>query len=118
MEGGAVEREMLENGASREDANRAAWDVFKGNAALLSSTNAVEGGLLGKLVHKAPTFSNPIANTFSKIFNYVPQTAAEMAVQGYEEGAQEGISRAAMGQGEDSFSQILNPVDWTDFQCG
>ena len=116
MEGGAVEREMLENGASREDANRAAWDVFKGNAALLTATNAVEGGLLGKLVHKAPTFSNPIANTFSKIFNYVPQTAAEMAVQGYEEGAQEGISRAAMGQGEDSFSQILNPVDWTDEQ--
>lgn len=116
MEGGAVEREMLENGASREDANRAAWDVFKGNAALLTATNAVEGGLLGKLVHKAPTFSNPIANTFSKIFNYVPQTAAEMAVQGYEEGAQEGISRAAMGQGEDSFSQVLNPVDWTDEQ--
>ena len=116
MEGGAVEREMLENGASREDANRAAWDVFKGNAALLTATNAVEGGLLGKLVHKAPTFSNPIANTASKIFNYVPQTAAEMAVQGYEEGAQEGISRAAMGQGEDSFSQILNPVDWTDEQ--
>ena len=116
MEGGAVEREMLENGASREDANQAAWDVFKRNAALLTATNAVEGGLLGKLVHKAPTFSNPIANTSSKIFNYVPQTAAEMAVQGYEEGAQEGISRAAMGQGEDSFSQILNPVDWTDEQ--
>lgn len=116
MEGGAVEREMLENGASREDANRAAWDVFKRNAALLTATNAVEGGLLGKLVHKAPTFSNPIANTASKIFNYAPQTVAEMAVQGYEEGAQEGISRAAMGQGEDSFSQILNPVDWTDEQ--
>ena len=116
MEGGAVEREMLENGASREDANRAAWDVFKGNAALLTATNAIEGGFLGKLVHKAPTFSNPIANTASKIFNYAPQTVAEMAVQGYEEGAQEGISRAAMGRGKDSFSQILNPVDWTDEQ--
>ena len=116
MEGGGTEREMLENGASREAANAAAWDVFKKNAALLTATNALEGGLLGKLGVKTPTFKNPVANGISRAAAYAPQTAAEAVLQGYEEGAQEGIQAAAMGNGANTAAQILNPSNWTEGQ--
>ena len=116
MEGGGTEREMLENGASREAANAASWDVFKKNAALLTATNALEGGLLGKLGVKTPTFKNPVANGISRAAAYAPQTAAEAVLQGYEEGAQEGIQAAAMGNGANTATQILNPSNWTEGQ--
>lgn len=116
MEGGGTEREMLENGASREAANAAAWDVFKKNAALLTATNALEGGLLSKLGVKTPTFKNPVANGISRAAAYAPQTAAEAVLQGYEEGAQEGIQAAAMGNGANTAAQILNPSNWTEGQ--
>ena len=116
MEGGGTEREMLENGASREAANAAAWDVFKKNAALLTVTNALEGGLLSKLGVKTPTFKNPVANGISRAAAYAPQTAAEAVLQGYEEGAQEGIQAAAMGNGANMAAQILNPSNWTEGQ--
>ena len=118
MEGGGTEREMLENGASREAANAAAWDVFKKNAALLTATNALEGGLLGKLGVKTPAFKNPVANGISRAAAYAPQTAAEAVLQGYEEGAQEGIQAAAMGNGANTAAQILNPSNWTEGQWG
>ena len=116
MEGGGTEREMLEKGASHEVANAAAWDVFKKNAALLTATNALEGGLLGKLGVKTPTFKNPVANGISRAAAYAPQTAAEAVLQGYEEGAQEGIQAAAMGNGANTAAQILNPSNWTEGQ--
>nr|DAS84512.1 MAG TPA: hypothetical protein [Caudoviricetes sp.] len=116
MEGGGTEREMLENGASREAANAASWDVFKKNAALLTATNALEGGLLGKLGVKTPTFKNPVANGISRAAAYAPQTAAEAVLQGYEEGAQEGIQAAAMGNGANTAAQILHPSNWTEGQ--
>ena len=116
MEGGGTEREMLENGASREAANAASWDVFKKNAALLTATNALEGGLLGKLGVKTPTFKNPVANGISRAASYAPQTAAEAILQGYEEGAQEGIQAGVMGKGANTAAQILNPSNWTEGQ--
>ena len=116
MEGGGTEREMLEKGASHEVANAAAWDVFKKNVALLTATNALEGGLLGKLGVKTPTFKNPVANGISRAASYAPQTAAEAVLQGYEEGAQEGIQAAAMGNGANTAAQILNPSNWTEEQ--
>ena len=54
MEGGNTEREMLRNGATPEEARQAAWDVFNENVGLLTATNALEGGLLGKLKIKTP----------------------------------------------------------------
>ena len=116
MEGGGTERELLENGASRDTANQASWDVFKKNAALLTVTNALEGGLLGKLGVNTPKFSNRVANGISRAAAYAPQTAAEAVLQGYEEGAQEGIQAAAMGEGANTAAQILNPGNWTEGQ--
>lgn len=116
MEGGNTERQMLESGASREEANRAKWDAFKGNVALLTATNALEGGLLGKVAKvKTPTFENGILNTASKAAGYLPATAAESALQGYEEGAQQGIQEGAMSGAMD-LNHILNPNAWNDEQ--
>ena len=116
MEGGGAEREMLENGASREDAKQAAWDVFKGNAAFLAASNALQAGLLGKVKVPVPKSSNAVLNSVGNIFGYAPATMAEMASQGYEEGVQQGIQNSAMGRAEDSAAQIFNPLDWTDDQ--
>lgn len=116
MEGGNTEREMLQNGATPEEARQAAWDVFGENVGLLTATNALEGGLLGKIKIKTPRFSNPVANTASRVAGYVPTTAAEMALQGYEEGAQQGIQNGVEGESPNTFSQILNPTTWTDDQ--
>ncbi|MCI6283595.1 glucosaminidase domain-containing protein [Selenomonas sp.] len=116
MEGGNTERQMLESGASREEANRAKWDAFKGNVALLTATNALEGGLLGKVAKvKTPTFENGILNTASKAAGYLPATAAESALQGYEEGAQQGIQEGAMSGAMD-LNHILSPNAWNDEQ--
>lgn len=116
MEGGNTEREMLQNGATPEEARQAAWDVFGENVGLLTATNALEGGLLGKIKIKTPRFSNPVANTASRVAGYVPTTAAEMALQGYEEGAQQGIQNGVEGESPNTFAQILNPTTWTDDQ--
>ena len=116
MEGGGTERELLENGASRETANQAAWDVFKENAALLTATNALEGGLLGKLFGPATKSSGRAANAVRSAVSYAPQTAAEALLQGYEEGAQEGIQAGVMGKGANTAAQILNPGNWTEEQ--
>lgn len=116
MEGGNTEREMLQNGATPEEARQAAWDVFGENVGLLTATNALEGGLLGKIKIKTPRFSNPVANTASRVAGYVPTTAAEMALQGYEEGAQQGIQNGVEGQSPNTANQILNPFAWTDDQ--
>lgn len=116
MEGGNTEREMLQNGATPEEARQAAWDVFGENVGLLTATNALEGGLLGKIKIKTPRFSNPVANTVSRVAGYVPTTAAEMALQGYEEGAQQGIQNGVEGESPNTFGQILNPTTWTDDQ--
>ena len=116
MEGGGTEREMLENGVSPDAAREASWDVFRKNAGLLTATNALEGGLFGKAFIKAPTFNSSAANAVAKAVSYAPQTAMEMLLQGYEEGAQQGIQDAAMGKGENSAEQILNPLQWTDEQ--
>ncbi|WP_303104094.1 DEAD/DEAH box helicase family protein [uncultured Mitsuokella sp.] len=116
MEGGNTEREMLQNGATPEEARQAAWDVFGENVGLLTATNALEGGLLGKIKIKTPRFSNPVANTASRAAGYVPTTAAEMALQGYEEGAQQGIQNGVEGESPNTFGQILNPTTWTDDQ--
>lgn len=116
MEGGGVEREMLAGGASREAANEAAWKVFRENAGLLTVTNAIGGGLLYGRGIKMPKFSNPVAKAVGAAVSYAPQTAAEMVTQGYEEGVQEGIHDAAMGRGEDSLAQKLNPFQWTEGQ--
>ena len=116
MEGGNTEREMLQNGATPEEARQAAWDVFGENVGLLTATNALEGGLLGKIKIKTPRFSNPVANTASRVAGYVPTTAAEMALQGYEEGAQQGIQNSVEGESPNTFAQILNPTTWTDDQ--
>lgn len=116
MEGGNTEREMLRNGATPEEARQAAWDVFNENVGLLTATNALEGGLLGKLKIKTPKFSNPVVNTASRAAGYIPTTAAEMALQGYEEGAQQGIQNGVEGQSPNTANQILNPFAWTDAQ--
>ena len=116
MEGGGTEREMLENGVSPDAAREASWDVFRKNAGLLTATNALEGGLFGKAFIKAPMFNSSAANAVAKAVSYAPQTAMEMLLQGYEEGAQQGIQDAAMGKGENSAEQILNPLQWTDEQ--
>lgn len=116
MEGGNTEREMLQNGATPEEARQAAWDVFGENVGLLTATNALEGGLLGKIKIKTPHFSNPVANTASRIAGYAPTTAAEMALQGYEEGAQQGIQDGVEGESPNTANQILNPFAWTDDQ--
>lgn len=116
MEGGNTEREMLQNGATPEEARQAAWDVFGENVGLLTATNALEGGLLGKIKIKTPHFSNPVANTASRVAGYVPTTAAEMALQGYEEGAQQGIQNGVEGESPNTANQILNPFAWTDDQ--
>lgn len=116
MEGGNTEREMLQNGATPEEARQAAWDVFGENVGLLTATNALEGGLLGKIKIKTPHFSNPVVNTASRIAGYVPTTAAEMALQGYEEGAQQGIQDGVEGESPNTANQILNPFAWTDGQ--
>lgn len=116
MEGGNTEREMLQNGATPEEARQAAWNVFGENVGLLTATNALEGGLLGKIKIKTPHFSNPIVNTASRVAGYVPTTAAEMALQGYEEGAQQGIQNGVEGESPNTANQILNPFAWTDDQ--
>ena len=116
MEGGNTEREMLQNGATPEEARQAAWDVFGENVGLLTATNALEGGLLGKIKIKTPHFSNPVANTASRIAGYAPTTAAEMALQGYEEGAQQGIQDGVEVESPNTANQILNPFAWTDGQ--
>ena len=116
MEGGNTEREMLQNGATPEEARQAAWDVFGENVGLLTATNALEGGLLGKIKIKTPHFSNPVVNTASRVAGYVPTTAAEMALQGYEEGAQQGIQNGVEGESPNTANQILNPFAWTDDQ--
>lgn len=116
MEGGNTEREMLRNGTTPEEARQAAWDVFNENVGLLTATNALEGGLLGKLKIKTPKFSNPVVNTASHAAGYIPTTAAEMALQGYEEGAQQGIQNGVEGQSPNTANQILNPFAWTDSQ--
>lgn len=116
MEGGNTERQMLQNGATPEEAKRAAWNDFYGNVGLLTATNALEGGLLGKVARvKTPTFQNGLLNTASKIAGYAPATAAEAALQGYEEGAQQGIQEGAMN-GQMDMNHILNPNDWDDEQ--
>lgn len=116
MEGGNTEREMLQNGATPEEARQAAWNVFGENVGLLTATNALEGGLLGKIKIKTPHFSNPVVNTASRVAGYVPTTAAEMALQGYEEGAQQGIQNGVEGESPNTANQILNPFAWTDDQ--
>lgn len=116
MEGGNTEREMLQNGATPEEARQAAWNVFGENVGLLTATNALEGGLLGKIKIKTPHFSNPVVNTASRVAGYVPTTAAEMALQGYEEGAQQGIQDGVEGKSPNTANQILNPFAWTDDQ--
>lgn len=116
MEGGNTEREMLQNGATPEKARQAAWDVFGENVGLLTATNALEGGLLGKIKIRTPHFSNPVVNTASRVAGYVPTTAAEMALQGYEEGAQQGIQNGVEGESPNTANQILNPFAWTDDQ--
>ena len=116
MEGGNTERQMLQNGATPEEAKRAAWNDFYGNVGLLTATNALEGGLLGKVARvKTPTFQNGLLNTASKIAGYAPATAAEAALQGYEEGAQQGIQEGAM-DGQMDMNHILNPNAWDDEQ--
>ena len=116
MEGGNTERQMLQNGATPEEAKRAAWNDFYGNVGLLTATNASEGGLLGKVARvKTPTFQNGLLNTASKIAGYAPATAAEAALQGYEEGAQQGIQEGAM-DGQMDMNHILNPNAWDDEQ--
>lgn len=116
MEGGNTEREMLQNGATPEEARQAAWNVFGENVGLLTATNALEGGLLGKIKIKTPHFSNPVVNTAGRVAGYVPTTAAEMALQGYEEGAQQGIQNGVEGESPNTANQILNPFAWTDDQ--
>lgn len=116
MEGGNTEREMLQNGATPEEARQAAWNVFGENVGLLTATNALEGGLLGKIKIKTPHFSNPVVNAASRVAGYVPTTAAEMALQGYEEGAQQGIQNGVEGESPNTANQILNPFAWTDDQ--
>lgn len=116
MEGGNTEREMLQNGATPEEARQAAWNVFGENVGLLTATNALEGGLLGKIKIRTPHFSNPVVNTASRVAGYVPTTAAEMALQGYEEGAQQGIQNGVEGESPNTANQILNPFAWTDDQ--
>lgn len=116
MEGGNTEREMLQNGATPEEARQAAWNVFGENVGLLTATNALEGGLLGKIKIKTPHFSNPVVNMASRVAGYVPTTAAEMALQGYEEGAQQGIQNGVEGESPNTANQILNPFAWTDDQ--
>lgn len=112
MEGGNTERQMLQNGATPEEAKQAAWDDFYGNVGLLTTTNALEGGLLGKVARvKTPTFQNGLLNTASKMAGYAPATAAEAALQGYEEGAQQGIQEGAM-DGQMDMNHILNPNAW------
>lgn len=116
MEGGNTERQMLQNGATPEEAKRAAWNDFYGNVGVLTATNALEGGLLGKVARvKTPTFQNGLLNTASKIAGYAPATAAEAALQGYEEGAQQGIQEGAM-DGQMDMNHILNPNAWDDEQ--
>lgn len=116
MEGGNTEREMLQNGATPEEARQAARDVFAENVGLLTATNALEGGLIGKLKINTPRFANPVLNTASRVAGYAPTTAAEMALQGYEEGAQQGIQNGVEGESPNTAAQILNPMNWTDDQ--
>ena len=116
MEGGNTERQMLQNGATPEEAKRAAWNDFYGNVGLLTATNALEGGLLGKVARvKTPIFQNGLLNTASKMAGYAPATAAEAALQGYEEGAQQGIQEGAMN-GQMDANHILNPNAWDEEQ--
>ena len=130
MEGGNTERQLLEKGVSRKDADAAARKVFFDNALLLSGTNALEGGLLRGV--KLPKGDNVLGrlggaaeraaerNVFARgalnTARFAPAAAAEVGLNGFEEGAQQGIQDAALGQGADSWQQFLNPAQWTDEQ--
>lgn len=130
MEGGNTERQLLEKGVSRKDADAAARKVFFDNALLLSGTNALEGGLLRGV--KLPKGDNVLGrlggaaeraaerNVFARgalnTARFAPAAAAEAGLNSFEEGAQQGIQDAALGQGADNWQQFLNPAQWTDEQ--
>lgn len=130
MEGGNTERQLLEKGVSRKDADAAARKVFFDNALLLSGTNALEGGLLrGVKVPKGDNVLGRLGGAAERaaersVFargalntaRFAPAAAAEVGLNGFEEGAQQGIQDAALGQGADSWQQFLNPAQWTDEQ--
>jgi hypothetical protein len=108
-EAGNTERTMLQDGASSGNAQAAANQVFAGNAKLLAGTNFLEGGLLSGLHVKIPKVSdNGILNGLAQAGGYIPSTLAETALQGFEEGEQQGIQNSAEGK-----AYSYNPAQWT-----
>lgn len=111
-EGGNTEREMISGGYTPDEARNGANQVFRKNLALLSGTNFLEGGLLGGLHVKVPDVSsNGLLNGLAKGAGYIPSVAAESALQGFEEGEQQGIQNEAEGQ-----PYSYNPFNWTPDQ--
>ena len=118
-EAGDTMYQAEKQGASPEEARAMANKDFLGNAALLSVTNGLEGGLLGKssrLFKKIPKANSRTLNALRGVANFAPATAAEMALQGYEEGAQQGIQNMALDNGATTYNQVLNPLAWNDDQ--
>ena len=118
-EAGDTMYQAEKQGASPEEARSMANKDFLGNAALLSVTNGLEGGLLGKssrLFKKIPKANSRTLNALRGVANFAPATAAEMALQGYEEGAQQGIQNMALDNGATTYNQVLNPLAWNDDQ--
>lgn len=113
QEGGNTERDILQNGGIRDEADAAARQVFLDNAGLLSGTQFLEGGLLGNLDKFSRPFKkgDTIANMALSAASKVPAVAADAALEGFEEGEQQGFQNAAEGK-----PYSMNPLDWTPDQ--
>lgn len=118
-EGGQAMRDALDEGASLEEAQRRGREVFRDNLGVLSLTNAVEGGVTGKMLNRLGGSLSKLrgksgakagASTFG--IGAIPELAVGTAINGYEEGAQQGIQDRAKGMN----SSILDPRYWDDEQ--
>jgi hypothetical protein len=107
-EAGGVYDEMLQNGATREEADAAADKTFKGNMALLGITNTLQlVGVLGDIIKGADKVSD-VTKTVSrtqKVIKTVATVGGEVISEGGEEVGQKNIALNAKGEPLDFTSQ-------------
>lgn len=112
-EGGNTYREMTRNedgtvnqNADTEAARRAMYTDTALNSALLTFTNSLESAGLGSLINAS--------GGKGRVLNILKGVVGDFLQNGYEEGAQAGISNYSQGKG--TARQILDPTQWTPEQ--
>lgn len=102
-EGGSAYDEALNDGKSKEEANKAAQSTMKGNVALLTFTNALQFVPFAKpFVKEATVVEKSLLKSGVKV---VLTTGAEAGSEGFEELAQKNISLSAQGKEQDWLSK-------------